>query len=106
MDFAEFTQRADDLINRLAPRIDQQEAGLIRSDAYGGDWDEAIDNLIAALAHDHVLITPSERTDLLDLFEYMKWSDTKLDRLTITEPPDTPPTPEHAPTNPDQPGPP
>jgi thioredoxin-like negative regulator of GroEL len=92
MDFAEFTQRADNLINRLTPRIDQQEARLIRSDAYGGDWDEAIDNLIAALAPDHVLITPSERTDLLDLFEYMKLSDTKLDGLTITAPSDTPPT--------------
>jgi hypothetical protein len=88
MDFTEFTQRADDLINRLAPRIDPQQADFVRGDAYGGDWDEAFDNLIAALANHRIPIMESEKADLLSLASFMKWPEDKLDGIIVTQPPE------------------
>jgi hypothetical protein len=86
MDFDEFTRRADDIIGKLAPRIDHQQADFVRDDAYGGDWDLAFDNLIAALANHHTPITASEKADLQSLTSFMKWPDTKLDGLTVAAP--------------------
>jgi hypothetical protein len=93
----EFMQRADDLIDRLAPRLDPQQASFIRNDAYVGEWDEAIDNLIATLVKRDVPITAAEKQDLLALTSFMKWPDSKLDGLNVASPPPGA-TPDHAPS--------
>jgi hypothetical protein len=93
MDLHEFMHRADSLIERLGPRIDARQAGFIRDNAHGGDWDEAIDNLIATLTKNQVPITTAEHAELFALLAFMKRPDSPLDGLAVTAPPTTPPTP-------------
>jgi hypothetical protein len=91
MDLHEFMQRADDLINLLGPRIDGKQAGFIRENARAGDWDEAIDNLIATLRNRNVPINLAEKAQLRGLVEFMNWPDSALHGLTVTTPPEVPP---------------
>src|SRR2546430_5888333 len=49
-----------------------QQASFIRNDAYVGEWDEAIDNLIATLVKRNVPITVIEKQDLLALTSFMR----------------------------------
>lgn len=91
MDLRKFMQTARDLIARLAPRLDQQQAEFIRQDAHAGEWDLAIDNLLATLKKHQVPITPTDKADLHSLLAYLAWPDTKLDGLTLTDPTRTPP---------------
>jgi hypothetical protein len=107
MDLREFMQTARDLIARLAPHLDQQQAEFIRQDAHAGEWDLAIDNLLATLKKHQVPITPADKADLHSLLSYMTWPDTRLDGLTIIDPSQAPPadTPaDHPSATPDPPG--
>lgn len=86
MDLREFMQRADDLIDQLEPRIDPKQAGLVRDVAHGGDWDEAVDNLIATLRNHQVSISATERAELEALVAFMKWPDSCLAGLSVESP--------------------
>jgi hypothetical protein len=92
----EFMRRADELIDRLTPRLDPQQSSFIRNDAYVGEWDEAIDNLIATLVKHNVPITVTEKQDLLALTSFMRWPDSRLDGVNVAFPPPGA-TPDHAP---------
>lgn len=83
MELREFMDLADRLIDQLAPRLDPQQVGYIREDARGGDWDEALDLLVATLDKRRSPITPAERDTLRQLVERCGWSTERLDNLNV-----------------------
>lgn len=88
VEFIEFTRRADDLIARLAARIDQRQGSFVRRAAEAGEWREAFDNLIATLVKDHVPVTSAENSGLRALLAFMEWPDSRLEGLRVGPAPD------------------
>jgi hypothetical protein len=84
MELIEFMNAADALIERLAPRIDPQQAKLMRRTAYAGEWGETIDELIATLLARRTPVTPDERDELLRLLAYMKEPADRIDGLVVS----------------------
>jgi hypothetical protein len=83
MDMTTFIRTADELIDRLAPRIDHRQAGFVRGDARAGEWGEALDNLIACLIREHIPIAPDDEADLRALLAYMRQPASRLDGITV-----------------------
>lgn len=79
------------LCTRLAPHIDPRQAEFIRQDANAGEWDLAIDNLLATLKKHQIPITPADSADLHYLLSHMTWPDTKLDGISVTNLAEPPP---------------
>jgi len=84
MELDEFMGAADALIDQFAPRIDQQQAKLIRRAAYAGEWREAIDVLVATLVERQDPVSPGERDELLRLLAYMKEPAERIDGLAVS----------------------
>jgi|GEM_PF-2673578 len=83
MELVEFIHLVDDLVDRLGPRLDPEQAELVRSHAAGGDWDEAVDLLVATLVVRHNPVTAAERAELARLLHHLGEPAARLDGLTI-----------------------
>jgi hypothetical protein len=83
MDIKAFISTADNLIDRLSPRIDHRQAGFVRSDAQAREWGEALDNLIACLNREHIPIAPDDEADLRALLAYMRQPASRLGGITV-----------------------
>ena len=63
------------LVDGLTPRVDRSFLQFLRSSAGAGEWDLAIDSLIASLNHHSVPLSPREFEDLSRLVDEWEGSD-------------------------------
>ena len=84
MELTEFIHLVDDIIGRLGPRLDPEQAEVIRGHSEVGDWDEAVDLLVATLVKDQNPITPVERADLVRILEDLNEPIARLDGVNMT----------------------
>jgi hypothetical protein len=67
VDEAELAQKTFNLVNTFADRVSERDLEGLRSMAGGGEWDELLDLLVAALSQTRVPVTDWERNELRDV---------------------------------------
>jgi hypothetical protein len=80
----EFIHLVDDIIGRLGPRLDPEQALMIRGHSEAGDWDEAVDLLVATLVKRQNPITLAERADLVRILEDLNEPTSRLDEVNVS----------------------
>jgi hypothetical protein len=84
MELSEFIHLVDDVVTRLGPRLDPEQAQLIREHCEAGDWDEAVDLLVATLVKRQNPVTPAERADLVRILEDLNEPTSRLDGVNVS----------------------
>lgn len=72
MDERELARRCRVLPDRFADRLGEDVLPLVRSLARGGEWDELVDNVIAALVHKDARVSAEERDELAALADALR----------------------------------
>lgn len=85
MDIRDFNASGRDIVARLAPRIDPEQARFIEEDAGAGEWENALTNLAASLIRHRVPISRSDRDDLTRLLDELGTGSRYSARLTIDD---------------------
>lgn len=81
---AELAARTKRLPEKFADRVQQADLEGLRSMAGGGEWDELLDLLIAALRSSGSAITADERDELRDLLAGWRLPARQLDDLVVS----------------------
>ena len=92
MDEHEMVRRVSALPDQFASRLDESTNRGLRSMNGGGEWDELMDLLVAALIDNSAAVTAAERQELETLLEAMHMPTEQVRQLTVTTrlEPDTP----------------
>lgn len=87
MNEKEWDDLAEQIVNRLKPRLDPKWVPGIESEMAGGEYAMAVEDLIAILVDDQVEVTEQDKRDLELLAPGTDASAEDLDRLLVALPP-------------------
>ncbi|HEY2639775.1 MAG TPA: hypothetical protein VGI66_07800 [Streptosporangiaceae bacterium] len=80
---AELATRTFELPDMFADRVSERALGALRSMARGGEWDELLDLLVAALRQAGAAISAGERDQLRDVLAGWGLPTDQLDELAV-----------------------
>lgn len=83
MDEHELARRASVLPDQFAARLDESTNNGLRSMNGGGEWDELMDLLVAALVGLGAAVTTGEQQELRELLEAMDMPTDSVQHLTV-----------------------
>ncbi len=85
MDEYEMVRRVRVLPEQFASRLDESVNEGLRSMNDGGEWDELIDLLVAALVNRRAAVTAAEQQELRELLAAMHMPTDMLERIKVAE---------------------
>ncbi|MQA83156.1 MAG: hypothetical protein GEV03_00640 [Streptosporangiales bacterium] len=84
MDLSQYVKTMKRLPERFVGRIPEPDLEGLRSMARGGEWDELLDLLVAALGGTQAPVTAAERDELAVLLNEAGMPTVRLDELNVT----------------------
>lgn len=87
MDERELAREVQQIPDRFADRLDPRALAAIRSLVSGGEWQEALDVLVAALTQSGASVTEAEKDALRPLLRRVQLADEPLDQLKVSQQP-------------------
>ncbi|WP_205325232.1 hypothetical protein [Glycomyces sp. YM15] len=72
MDFTDFMNDAEEILNRLKPRTPRNTISTIDSALAGGEFSIAIKELVFSLTKNQIAVAAAERDALIRLTEYLE----------------------------------
>jgi hypothetical protein len=85
MNEAELATKTFNLVDRFADRVPENDLSGLRSMAGGGEWDELLDLLIAALDQTRAPVTSQERDELRDVLAGWGMPTDRLQELAVID---------------------
>lgn len=72
MDFTDFMNDAEEILNRLKPRTPRNTVSTIDSALAGGEFSVAIKEMVFSLTKNQIAVAAAERDALIRLTEYLE----------------------------------
>lgn len=82
MEYWEFCEKTEDIVQVMLPRIPQKFVESFEELLSAGETSMAVENLLWTLADDDIAVSPNERDALDQLVSYLRGVNTQYDRLT------------------------
>jgi hypothetical protein len=83
MDYNEMARRTSALPDQFAARLDESTNRGLRAMNGGGEWDELMDLLVAALIENGAGVTPAEQQELKTLLDAMQMPTAQAKQLKV-----------------------